>query len=69
MWSKAMIRRDDSEIIEVVHSVCCGLDIHKESISACMIFFDEHVREHTEVQVFGKFTVEIMRLRDWLLGS
>lgn len=33
-----MIRGDDSKIIEVVHSVCCGLDIHKESISACLIF-------------------------------
>jgi len=62
-----MIRGDDSKIIEVVHSVCCGLDVHKDSISACLIFFDDHGRERIEVQAFGTLTGDIMRLRDWLL--
>jgi hypothetical protein len=33
-----MIREDDSKIIEVVHFVCCGLDVHKDRVSACLLF-------------------------------
>ena len=35
-----MTRRDDTRIIGIVHPICCGLDVHKESISACVIFPD-----------------------------
>jgi hypothetical protein len=33
-----MNRIDDSRIIRIVHPICCGLDVHKESVSACVIF-------------------------------
>ncbi len=33
-----MTRSDDSRIIRIVHPICCGLDVHKESVSACVIF-------------------------------
>ena len=58
-----MIRGDDSKIIEIVHSVYCGLDIHKESISACLIFFDDQGRENIEVQAFGTLTGDIIMIR------
>jgi hypothetical protein len=32
-----MTRKDDSRIIRIVHPICCGLDVHKESVSACDI--------------------------------
>jgi len=25
--------------MEVVHEVCCGLDVHKKSVTACGLFF------------------------------
>jgi len=25
-----MIQKDDSKVIEVMHSICCGLDVHKD---------------------------------------
>jgi hypothetical protein len=37
-----MTRRDDSKIIRIVHPICCGLDVHKESVSACVIFPDSN---------------------------
>jgi len=36
-----MTRRDDSRIIGVVYPICCGLGVHKESISACVIWADK----------------------------
>jgi transposase len=62
-----MTRRDDSKIIRIVHPICCGLDIHKESVSACIISPDSNGDEQYEVKVFGTFTDDLMRLREWLL--
>ena len=61
-----MTRRDDSRIIRIVHPICCGLDVHKESVSACVIFPDDKGEEQCDVKVFGTFTDDLMRMRDWL---
>jgi transposase len=62
-----MTRKDDSRIIRIVHPICCGLDVHKESVSACVIFPDSNGDEQYEVKVFGTFTDDLIRLREWLL--
>lgn len=61
-----MTQKDDSRIIRIVHPICCGLDVHKESVSACVIFPDDKGEEQCDVTVFGTFTDDLMRLRDWL---
>jgi transposase len=62
-----MVESNDSEIVNVVHPICCGLDVHKEKISACLISNSAFGGTHTGVQEFGTFTDELMKLRDWLL--
>ena len=62
-----MTRNDDSRVIRIVHPICCGLDVHKESVSACVIFPDDDGGEQYEVKVFGTFTDDLRRLREWLL--
>lgn len=62
-----MTRGKDSKIIGVVHQICCGLDVHKESISACVIFPDKDGVDQYDIEEFGTFTDELMRLRLWLL--
>jgi transposase len=51
--------------MEVVHSRCCGLDVHKKSISACVM-----IREHGKIEKlerrFGTFTQELEDLAGWL---
>ena len=61
-----MTRKDDSRIIRIVDPICCGLDVHKESVSACIIFPDSNGDEQFEVKVFGTFTDDLIRLREWL---
>jgi len=63
-----MTRREDSRIIRIVHPICCGLDVHKESVSACVIFPNDTGEEQYDVKIFGTFTDDLMRLRDWLAG-
>ena len=47
--------------MEVLYSRCCGIDVHKASLVACLRVQDGR-RKHTEVQSFGTTTVEILRL-------
>lgn len=62
-----MAQSDDSGIVNVVHPICCGLDVHKEKISACLISSSPFGGHHAEVQEFRTFTDELTNLRDWLL--
>jgi len=62
-----MTQNDNSKIIGIVHPICCGLDVHKESISACVVYSDKDGVDQYEVAVFGTFTDELMRMRSWLL--
>jgi len=47
--------------MEVVYERCCGLDIHKKSITACAI-----TPKGKEIRVFGTMTDDIVALADWL---
>lgn len=62
-----MTRGDDNKIIEIVHPICCGLDIHKKKISACIIYSEKGTTDHCEIMEFGTFTDDLQRLRSWLL--
>lgn len=62
-----MTRSEDSRIIRIVHPICCGLDVHKESISACVIYPDTDGVDQYDIRVFGTFTDDLMQLRLWLV--
>src|SRR4030095_15570788 len=51
--------------MEIVYEVCCGLDVHKRSITACVRFGKGRARSQ-EVRTFGTMTREILQLGDWL---
>jgi transposase len=53
--------------MESVHSRCAGLDVHKKSVSAC-IRIQEDNKTITETAMFGTFTRDLERLRDWLIA-
>ncbi len=63
-----MARREDTKVLEVLHPVCCGLDVHKKSISACLIAQRES-GERVDQRDFGTFTDDLRALRDWLLEN
>ena len=51
--------------MEVLHARCCGIDVHKASLVACLRVQDGR-RRHTEVRSFGTTTSEILGLHAWL---
>ncbi len=52
--------------MEVVHRRCCGLDVHKKSVVACVLLSDPSGPPQREVRTFGTFTHELLALADWL---
>lgn len=53
--------------ISVVHPVCCGLDVHKKSISACLMSNDSNGLEQSTIREFDTFTDSLIELREWLI--
>ena len=45
---------------------CAGLDVHKDSITACLRVPGEHGGRHQETRTFGTTTRSLLALRDWL---
>ena len=50
----------------VVYSHCCGLDVHKRSITACLLLYGTGGQGHQEMRRFGTMTRDLLELADWL---
>jgi transposase len=58
---------EQEDWMQIIHHVCCGLDVHKDSIVACIR--QTHGQGHVDEQVgtFATTTAGILKLGDWLL--
>ncbi|HXW54222.1 MAG TPA: IS110 family transposase [Candidatus Cybelea sp.] len=52
--------------MEVLYPRCCGLDVHKKSITACVLWAQEKGKSRKEKRRFTTFTRDLLRLADWL---
>lgn len=55
--------------MEVVHERCCGLDIHKRTVVACLLTPGERGQPRREVRSFGTTTRSLLELGDWLAAA
>ena len=55
--------------MEVLYAVCCGLDVHKASVTACLRSPGDGPQRRQEVRTFGTTTRELLRLADWLTAA
>lgn len=53
-------------IMRVVNSVCCGLDVHKRTVSACLLRYGASGEPQRETRTFQTTTRELLALADWL---
>ena len=54
--------------MDVVVARCAGLDVHKDTVVACVRTPGPDGERRSEVRTFGTFTVELLALQDWLLA-
>jgi transposase len=52
--------------MQIIYERCAGLDVHKKSVVACLLFM-ENGQQRKERQTFSTMTSDLMRLRDWLI--
>lgn len=52
--------------ISTIYPICCGIDVHKKTIVACIILTDNDGQFYSMKQTFFTFTKDIFRLREWL---
>ena len=54
--------------MEVVHERCCGLDVHKRTVVACVLITRPDGAVERQVRTFKTMTADLLALSDWLGG-
>jgi transposase len=54
--------------MDVVVARCAGLDVHKDTVVACVRLPGPDGGRVSETRTFGTVTVELLGLRDWLVA-
>ena len=52
--------------MDVVHARCCGLDVHKKSVVACVLITQPDSSVERHVRTFKTVTADLLKLADWL---
>ena len=55
--------------MQVVYERCCGLDIHKKLVVACLIVLAANGQRHKEIRTFRTITQDLLLLKDWLAAA
>ena len=55
--------------MQVVYELCCGLDVHKKVVVACLITLTATGQCHKEIRTFGTMTRDLLVLLDWLRAA
>ena len=53
--------------MDVVHTHCAGLDVHKKTVVASVIVSDGKEGLRKETRTFGTMTSDLLALSDWLM--
>ena len=62
-----MTKKLDNTFVQIIHPICCGIDVHKKEISACLITVDTDGNEKYEIKKFSTFTDELIKFKNWLI--
>ena len=52
--------------MEIVHPVCCGIDVHAAQLTACLRRVSEAGQITTELVEYGTTYRELLAFRSWL---
>ncbi len=54
------------EAMEVVYERCCGLDVHKKTVVACVLVTETAGQMQRHIRTFSTMTAGLLALADWL---
>jgi transposase len=55
--------------MRIVYQRCCGMDVHKDSVTACLLVINQSGALQTEKRQFGTMTRDLRELASWLASE
>ena len=55
--------------MEIQHRCCCGLDVHRDTVVACMLQTDAAAERRKQVRTFATTTESLTGLVAWLQAA
>jgi len=55
--------------MRIVYQRCCGMDVHKDSVTACLLVTNQSGTVRTEKREFGTMTRDLRQLASWLASE
>ncbi len=55
--------------MEILYANCCGLDVHKDTLTACLRRLGADGQVRKELRTFGTTTTELLALLDWVTAA
>jgi transposase len=55
--------------MDLIYQRCCGIDVHKKMIVACLSIVLANGQRHKEIRTFRTTTQELLQLLDWLQAA
>jgi transposase len=55
--------------MEILYERCCGLDVHKRTVVACLLVSGLEGAPTKQIRTFGTMTHELLALNDWLSAA
>ncbi len=55
--------------MDIIYHRCCGLDVHKKTVVACLIISDPDGTPHKTIRTFSTMTGDLVALADWLFAA
>jgi hypothetical protein len=52
--------------VRIVYQRCCGMDVHKDSVTACLLLIDEYGELRMEKRCFRTMTRDLKEMATWL---
>jgi transposase len=52
--------------MDVLYDRCCGLDVHKQTVVACVVVPGTGKQPHKQVRTFRTMTADLLELAEWL---
>jgi transposase len=55
--------------MDIMYERCCGLDVHKQTVVACVLLPGSGRQPAKEIRTFGTMTADLLELGDWLTAN
>ena len=56
-------------VVDIVYPVCCGMDVHKNFLVACIAITDERSNTTHQIKRFSTYAGDLRKLSDWLAAN